>query len=155
MVATLGTGKALAGAAKLTGKATVVTFIDWSIGAIVRHTVKAVVPDILKRFKVVLHIGVFAIADEPPTSELGIRLFKVELVVRIHIFLHIQVETIGVLALVGDPFYQTEALGIELGKTAAQALARGAVKAETITGFLFPTHSGRLEVGNNSHGLLP
>ncbi|MNM93417.1 hypothetical protein D3C81_1057910 [compost metagenome] len=100
-----------------------------------------------------LQVRVFAVTDETAVGQRGIRRFKIQFVVRIDLFLHVEVEAVGVIAFVGDARYHAEIGGIQPAEAVAQVLARRAVQAEAITGFFLPTVGGGPQAGNNGNRL--
>ena len=138
VVAAFRAGKAFAGALKLAGKAALVALVDWRVGPVIRHVLIAVIPHVFQRLQVVLNVRVLAVADEAAAGDRWIRCFKVDLVVRVHLFLHVEVEAVGVIPFVGHAFHNPELGGVQTAEAVAQVLARGAVEAKPVAGFLFP-----------------
>ncbi len=154
VVAAARAGEALGGALELAGKAAVVALVDGGVGAVVGHLVIAVVPDVLQRFQVVLDIGVLAVTDEAAAGDGRIGRLEVQLVVRVHLLFHVEVEAVGVVALVGHPRHHTKLLGVDAAEARAEVLARGGVEAEAIAGLLLPLVGGGLEALDDGDGLL-
>lgn len=138
MVTTFRTSEAFAGALKLAGKATLVAFIDRCVGAVIRYMLIAVIPDIFQRLQVVLNVWILAIANEATVRQWRVRRFKVDLVVRVHLLLHIEVETVGVVTFIGHARHHAKLSGIETAEAVAQVLTRRTVEAETVASFFFP-----------------
>ena len=154
VVAAARAGKALGGALELAGEAALVALVDGGVGTVVGHLVIAVVPDVLQRFQVVLDVGVLAVADEAAAGDGRIGCLEVQLVVRIDLLLHVEVEAVGVVALVGHPRHYAKLLGVDAAEAGAEVLARGGVEAEAVAGLLLPLVGGRLEPRNDGDGLL-
>ncbi len=154
VVAAARAGKALGGTFELTGEAAVVALVDGCVGTVVGHLVIAVIPDVLKRFQIVLNVGVLAVADEAAAGDGRIGSLEVQLVVRIDLLLHIEVEAVGVVPLVGNAGYHAKLFGIDTAETGAEVLARGGVEAEAVASLLFPLVDGRLETGDDGDGFL-
>lgn len=138
MVTTFRASEAFAGALKLAGKATLVAFIDRCVGAVIRYMLIAVIPDIFQRLQVVLNVWILAIANEATVRQWRVRRFKVDLVVRVHLLLHIEVETVGVVTFIGHARHHAKLSGIETAEAVAQVFTRRAVETEAITRFFFP-----------------
>ncbi len=155
MVAAARAGEPLGGALELAGEAAVVALVDGGVGPVIGHLVIAVIPDVLQRLQVVLDVGVLAVADETAAGDGRIGRLEVQLVIGVHLLLHVQVEAVGVVALVGHPGHHAELLGVDAAEAGAEVLARGGVEAEAVAGLLFPLVGGRLEPRNDGDGLLP
>ena len=138
MVTTFRAGKAFAGALELTGKAALVAFINWRVGPVIRHVLIAVIPDVFQCFQVVLNIRVFAVANEASTRQRRVWRFEIDLVVRVNLFLHVEVEAVGVVTFIGHAWHHTKLGGIQTAETIAQVFARRAVQAEAVAGLVFP-----------------
>lgn len=154
VVAAARAGEALGGALELAGEAAVVALVDGGVGTVVGHLVIAVIPDVLQRFQVVLDIGVLAVADEAAAGDGRIGRLEVQLVVRVDLLLHIEVEAVGVVTLVGHAGYHAKLLGIDAAETGAEVLARGGVEAEAVASLILPLVDGRLEASDDGDGLL-
>ncbi len=154
MVAAARAGEALGGALELTGKAALVALVDGGVGTVVGHLVVAVVPDVFQRFQVVLDVGVLAVADEAAAGDGRIGRLEVQLVVRIDLLLHVEVEAVGVVTLVGHPRHHAKLLGVDAAEAGAEVLARGGVEAEAVAGLLLPLVGGCLEALDDGDGLL-
>lgn len=89
MVTTFRTSKPFTCTFKFTTETTFIAFINRCIGPIVRHSVIAIIPNVLQCFKVMLNIWVFTIANKPAACERWIRQFKIYLVIRIDFFLYV------------------------------------------------------------------
>ena len=70
-------GETFAGAFKFTGETAFVAFVDWRVGAVVRHSVVAVIPHVFQRFQVMLNVRVFAVANKTTVSQWRVNHFKV------------------------------------------------------------------------------
>ena len=138
MVAAFRAGEALAGALEFAGEPALVTFVNRRIGAVIRHVVIAIIPHVFQRLQVVLKIRVFAITDEATTRERRVGRFEIDFIVRVYLLLHVQVEAVGVIPFVGHARHHAKLGGIEAAETVAQVLARRAVEAKTVAGFVFP-----------------
>ena len=138
MVTTFRASEAFAGALELTGKATLVALINRCIGAVIRYMLVAVIPDIFQRLQVVLNVWILAVANETTVRQRRVRRFKVDLVVRVHLLLHIEVETVGVVTFIGHARHHAKLSSIETAEAVAQVFTRRAVETETITRFFFP-----------------
>ena len=138
MVAAFRAGEAFTGTFKLTGEAALVTLINWRVGPVIRHVLVAIVPNVLQRLEVVLNVRVLAVADEAAAGDRRIGRFEVDLVVRVHLFLDVEVEAVGVVPFIGHAFHNPDLGGVQAAEAVAQVLAWGAVQAETVAGFLFP-----------------
>ncbi len=154
VVAAARAGKALGGALELAGKAAVVALVDGSIGTVVGHLVIAVIPDVFERFQIVLDVGVLAVADEAAAGDGRIGRLEVQLVVGVDLLLHIEVETVGVVALVGHTRHHAKLFGIDAAEAGAEVLARGRVEAEAVAGLLLPLIGRGLEALDDGDGLL-
>lgn len=86
VVTTFRAGKAFAGALELTGKATLVAFINWRVGPVIRHVLVAVIPHVFQRFQIVLNIRVFAVTNEASACQRRVRRFEIDFVVRVNLF---------------------------------------------------------------------
>ena len=138
MVTAFRAGEAFAGAFELTGKAALVALVNWRVGSVVRHVLIAVIPHVFQRLQVVLNVRVLAVADKTAVRDGRIGRFKVDLVVRVHLLLHIEVEAVGVVTFVGHAFHDAELSGVQTAEAIAEVFARRAVQAETVASFLFP-----------------
>lgn len=154
VVAAARAGKALGGALELAGEAAVVALVNGRVGTVVGHLVIAVVPDVFERFQVVLDIGVLSVADEAAAGDGRIGRLKVQLVVRVDLLLHVEVEAVGVVTLVGHTSHHPKLLGIDAAETGTEVLARGGVEAEAVACLLLPLVGGRLEPRYDGDGLL-
>ena len=113
-------GETFAGTFKFTGETAFVAFVDWCVGAVVRHAVVAIIPHIFQCFQVVLNVRVFAVANEAAAGEWRVHHFKIQFVVWIDFFLYVQVIAVGIVAFVGDTIDHAELFGIETAETIAQ-----------------------------------
>ena len=154
VVAAAWAGEALGGTLELAGEAAVVALVDGGVGAVIGHPVIAVVPDVFERFQVVLDVGVLAVADEAAAGDGRIGRLEVQLVVGVDLLLHVEVETVGVVTLVGHPGHHAKLLGVDAAEAGAEVLARGGVEAEAVAGLLFPLVGRRLEPRYDGDGLL-
>ncbi len=139
VITTIRAGESAGGAVKLARVTTVVALVDRSVGAVVGDALVAVVPDILEPLEVVLHVGILAVADESATRDGWVGHLEVQFRIWIHLLLHVEVETVGIISLIGDIFDLPEFLEVESAEAIAQVLARCAVEAETVAGFGFPS----------------
>ena len=142
MVATFRAGKAFTGTFELASKAALIALIDRRVGTVIGDMLVAVIPDIFQRFQVVLDIRVFAVANEAPVGQRRIRRFEVDLVVRVNLFLDIEVEAVGVVALIGHALNDAKFGGIKTAEAIAEVFARRAVQAEAVAGLFFPAVDG-------------
>src|SRR5699024_1550164 len=149
MVTTFRTSEAFAGALKLAGKATLIAFIDRRVGAVIRYMLIAVIPDIFQRLQVVLNVWIFAVANEATVRQRRVRRFKVDLVVRVHLLLDIEVETVGVVTFISHARHHAKLRGIETAEAVAQVFTWRAVKAKTVTRFFFPLIHRLTQTFNN------
>src|SRR5476651_2784792 len=154
MVTAFRAGKTFAGTLKFAGKAALVALINRRIGAVVRHAGVAVIPHVFQRFQVMLQVRVFAVADETAVAQRWIRCFEIEFFIRIHFLLDVEMEAVGVIALIGDARNQPELGGIQTAEAVAQVFARRAVEAEPVASFLFPLLGGLFEAANDGFGLF-
>ena len=154
VVAAFRAGKAFTGTLKLAGKAALVALVDRRVGAVIRHVLIAVIPHVFQRFKVVLDVRVFAVADKAAAGDRGIGRFKVNFVVRVNLFLHVQVEAVGVVTFVSHPFHNTELGGVQTAETVTQVFARRTVQAKAVAGLFFPLVNGIAQALNNGDAFL-
>lgn len=151
VVATFRAGEAFAGAGEFTGETALVALVDRRVGAVVRHPTVAVVPHVFQRLQVVLQVRVLAVADEAAAGQRRVGRFEVQLVVRIDLLLHVEVEAVGVIALVGDARHHAEIGGVQPAEAIAQVLARRAVEAEAVAGLVFPGVDGGAQARDDRH----
>ena len=77
MVTTFRAGETFACAFKFTGETAFITFVDWCVGAVIRHAVVAVIPNVFQCFQVMLNVRVFAVANKSSVSQWWVHHFKV------------------------------------------------------------------------------
>ena len=138
MVTAFRAGEAFAGAFELTGKAALVALVDWRVGAVIRYVLVAVVPHIFQRLQVVLNVRVFAVANKAAVRQRRVGRFEIDFVVRVNLLLHVEVEAVGVVTLIGHAFNQAELGGIQTAEAVAQVFTWRAVQAKAVAGFIFP-----------------
>ncbi len=154
MVTAFRAGKALAGALELAGKTALVALIDRRIGPVVRHVLIAVIPHVFQRLEVMLDIRVLAVANEPPIGQRRVRRFEIDLIVRVDLLLHVEVEAVGVVTFVGYPFHHAKLGGVETAEAIAQVFARRAVQAKAVAGFFLPQIDGVAQALDDGHAFL-
>ena len=154
MVTAFRAGKALAGALELAGKTALVALIDRRIGPVVRHVLIAVIPHVFQRLEVMLDIRVLAVANEPPVGQRRVRRFEIDLIVRVDLLLHVEVEAVGVVTFVGYPFHHAKLGGVETAEAIAQVFARRAVQAKAVAGFFLPQIDSVAQALDDGHAFL-
>ncbi|MNG94503.1 hypothetical protein D3C79_535150 [compost metagenome] len=99
-----------------------------------------------------LQVRVFAVTDKTAVGQRWIWRFEVQLVVRINLFLHVEVETVGVITLVSHPGDHAKLAGIQAAEAIAQVLTWRAVQAEAVAGFFLPAFGGVFQALNDGDG---
>ena len=154
MIATFRAGKTFAGTREFTGEATFVALINWRVSTVIGHSAVAVIPDIFQCSEVMLQVRVFAVTNEAAVRQWWVRCFEVQFVVWVNFLLDVQMEAVGVIALVGDAIHHAKFSGIKAAEAVTQVFTWCAVQAEGVTRFIFPGVCCLSHPFDDSHALF-
>ena len=105
--------------------------------------------------QVVLNIRVFAVANEAPARQRRVRRFEIDLIVRVHLLLHVEVEAVGVVTFVGNTRHHAKLGGIQTAETIAQVFAWCTVQTKAVAGFVFPLIDRLTQTFHNGDSFSP